>query len=95
MSICVVVATFKTKPEFRDEVRALLLAEQPGVLTEQGCLTYALHDDVNGDLVFVESWSSREEWVTHNDAPSVQRIVAGVEGKLLEPVRIQELYVSA
>jgi quinol monooxygenase YgiN len=94
MNTCVVIATFKVQPVFREEVRALLLAEQPGVLTEAGCLTYALHDDVNGDLVFVESWSSRELWMIHNDAPSVARILAGIDGKLVEPVRVQELYLS-
>ena len=94
MKTCVVIATFKVKPELREEVRTLLLSEQAGVLTENGCLTYALHDDVNGDLVFVESWSSRQLWMIHNDAPSVARIIAGVEGKLLEPVRVQELYVA-
>lgn len=93
MKTCVVIATFKVKPEFREEVRTMLLAEQVGVLTEEGCLTYALHDDVNGDLVFVESWQSRELWMIHNDAPSVARIMAGVEGKLVEHVRVQELYV--
>jgi len=93
MKTCVVVATFIVKPEFRDEVRALLLHEQEGVLTEPGCLTYALHDDVNGDLVFVESWQSRDLWMIHNAAPSVARIMAGTEGKMVEPVRVQELYV--
>ena len=92
MKTCVVIATFKVKPDFREEVRSLLLAEQEGVLTEEGCLTYALHDDVNGDLVFVESWSSRALWMIHNDAPSVARIMAGIDGKLVEPVRVQELY---
>jgi hypothetical protein len=92
MKTCVVIATFKVKPEFREEVRSLLLAEQEGVLTEEGCLTYALHDDVNGDLVFVESWSSRALWMIHNDAPSVARIMAGIDGKLVEPVRVQEIY---
>jgi quinol monooxygenase YgiN len=95
MKTCVVLATFKVKPEFREEVRALLLAEQAIVLTEPGCLTYALHDDVSGDLVFVESWQSRELWMQHNDAPTVARITSGIEGKLVEPVRVQELYVSA
>ncbi|MEO0024349.1 MAG: hypothetical protein RL196_790 [Actinomycetota bacterium] len=94
MKTCVVLATFKTKPECHDEVRALLLEEQAGVLTEPGCLTYALHDAADGDLVFVESWQSRELWMIHNDAPSVARITAGIEGKLLEPVRVQELYVA-
>jgi quinol monooxygenase YgiN len=92
MKTCVVVATFEPKPEFRDEIRALLLAEQPIVLAEPGCLTYALHDDVNGDLVFVESWQSRDAWQIHNGADTVKRIMAGTDGKLLRPVRVQELY---
>jgi quinol monooxygenase YgiN len=93
MNTCVVVATFHVKPEHREEVRALLLTEQAVVLTEPGCLTYALHDDVNGDLVFVESWESREAWKLHDQADSVKRIQAGIAGKLNSDVRIQELYV--
>ena len=92
MKTCVVIATFKVKPEFREDIRTMLLSEQAGVLTEDGCLTYALHDDANGDLVFVESWVSRELWMIHNDAPSVARIMAAIEGKMVEPVRVQELY---
>lgn len=92
MKTCVVVATFSPKPEHREEVRALLLNEQPIVLAEPGCLTYALHDDVNGDLVFVESWESRESWMVHNQADTVKRITEGVAGKLVGDVRVQELY---
>jgi hypothetical protein len=30
----------------------------------------------------------------HNDAPTVAAINAGVEGKLLKPVSVQELYAA-
>ena len=94
MTICTVLATFEPKPEFRDEIRALLLEQAAIVRTEPGCEYYDLYDQVNGNLVFVEAWSTRELWVIHNDAETVKTINAGVEGKLLKPVFVQELYAS-
>lgn len=92
MTICTVVATFEPKPEFRDEIRALLLEQAAIVRSEPGCEYYDLYDQVNGNLVFVEAWSSREDWMIHNDAPTVAAINIGVEGKLVKPVAVQELY---
>jgi quinol monooxygenase YgiN len=62
------------------------------VKDEPGCQYYDLYEQVNGNLVFVEAWSTRELWISHNDAPTVKAINAGVEGKLLSPVQVQELY---
>jgi quinol monooxygenase YgiN len=92
MTICTVTATFEPKPEFRDEIRKLLLEQAAIVRTEEGCEYYDLYDDVNGNLVFIEAWSSRELWMIHNDAPTVSAINQGVEGKLLSPVLVSELY---
>jgi quinol monooxygenase YgiN len=92
MSICTVVATFEPKPEFREEIRALLLEQAAIVRGEPGCEYYDLYDQVNGNLVFVEAWSTRELWMIHNDAATVKTINAGVESKLLKPVSVQELY---
>jgi quinol monooxygenase YgiN len=94
MTICTVLATFEPKPEFRDEIRALLLEQAAIVRSEPGCEYYDLYDQVNGNLVFVEAWSARELWMTHNDAPTVAAINAGLEGKLLKPVLVQELYAA-
>ena len=88
------VATFEPKPEFREEIRALLLEQAAIVRGEPGCEYYDLYDQVNGNLVFVEAWSTREEWMIHNDAPTVKAINDGVEGKLLKPVSVQELYAA-
>jgi quinol monooxygenase YgiN len=92
MTICTVVATFEPKSEFREEIRQLLLEQAAIVRTEPGCEYYDLYDEVNGNLVFVEAWSTRELWVIHNDAATVKTINAGVEGKLLKSVAVQEPY---
>jgi len=94
MTICTVVATFQPKPEFRDEVRALLLEQAKLVQLEDGCEYYDLYDQVNGNLVFVEAWSSREAWMVHNDAPTVKTIRSFTEGKLDSPILVQELYAA-
>jgi quinol monooxygenase YgiN len=94
MTICTVVATFEPRPEFRDEIRTLLLEQAKIVRTEEGCEYYDLYDEVNGNLVFVEAWTTRELWMIHNDTPTVAAIMQGVEGKLVKPVLVQELYAA-
>jgi quinol monooxygenase YgiN len=92
MTICTVTATFEPIPEFRDEIRKLLIEQAAIVRTEEGCEYYDLYDQVNGNLVFIEAWSTRELWMIHNDAPTVAAINEGVAGKLLSPVLVSELY---
>jgi quinol monooxygenase YgiN len=92
MTICTVTATFRPIPEFRNEIRKLLVEQAAIVRTEDGCEYYDLYDDVNGNLVFIEAWTTREKWMIHNDAPTVTAINQGVEGKLLSPVVVSELY---
>jgi quinol monooxygenase YgiN len=94
MTICTVTATFEPKPEFRDEIRAILLEQAVLVRNEPGCEYYDLYDQVGGNLVFVEAWTTREHWMVHNDAPTVKAIKQGVEGKLLKPFVVQELYAA-
>jgi len=95
MTICTVIATFEPKPEFREEIRQLLLEQAKIVRTEPGCEYYDLYDEVNGNLVFVEAWTTRELWMIHNDAVTVKTINQGVEGKLEKPVSVQELYSAS
>ncbi len=95
MTICTVIATFEPKPEFREEIRQLLLEQAKIVRTETGCEYYDLYDEVNGNLVFVEAWTTRELWMKHNEAATVKTINQGVEGKLQKPVFVQELYAAS
>jgi quinol monooxygenase YgiN len=89
---CQVVAIFTPKPEFAAEIKVLLAEVAVEVRTENGCLFYDLFQEIDGHLWFIEAWSSRELWQQHNDAPSVAKITAGIEGKLLEPVSVHEMY---
>lgn len=94
MTICTVTATFEPKPQFRDEIRTLLIEQAAIVRGEPGCEYYDLYDQVGGNLVFVEAWTTREHWMVHNSAPTVAAINQGVEGKLEKPVVVQELYAA-
>ena len=94
MTKCQVVAIFEPKPEFLDEVRALLNEVAVEVRTENGCLFYDLFQASDGRLWFIEAWESRELWQEHNGAPSVARIKAGIDGKLVVPVDVHEMYAA-
>ena len=84
-------AIFNPMPEHLDEVRAFLLAAADEVREEPGCVFYDLYEEVTGKLVFIEQWATREDWLVHNAAPSVEKITHFVEGKLISPVEVLEL----
>ncbi|WP_296631070.1 antibiotic biosynthesis monooxygenase [Rhodoluna sp.] len=81
-------AIFTPMPEYLDEIRAYLLSISEEVRNEPGCNFYDLYDEATGKLVFIEQWASREDWLKHNDAPSVAKITQFVEGKLNAPVEL-------
>lgn len=89
---CTVVAIFTPKPEFADEIRELLLRITPLVHLEAGCEFYTLNQDVDGRLIYVEAWSTREHWIEHMEQQTVKDILAGVEGKLQREVEVYEMY---
>lgn len=92
MTICTVVATFNPTTENLKGVSEFLLEIAKEVRQEPGCEYYDLYLEVSGKLMFIEAWQSRELWEVHNNAPSVAKLRAFVEGKLLEPILIQEMY---
>jgi quinol monooxygenase YgiN len=94
MKTCTVVATFTPKPENLIEVKELLLDVAKDVRLEMGCIFYDLYEEVSGKLLFIEAWESRELWQIHNDAPTVARILEFIDGKLSEPVLVQEMYAA-
>ncbi|EIC91382.1 hypothetical protein IMCC13023_09350 [Candidatus Aquiluna sp. IMCC13023] len=76
------------------EVKELLLDVAKDVRLELGCLLYDLYEEVSGKLMFIEAWESRELWEIHNNAPTVGRILEFIDGKLSEPVVVQEMYAA-
>ena len=95
MKTCTVVATFAPKPENLIEVKELLLDVAKDVRLEMGCIFYDLYEEVSGKLLFIEAWESRELWQIHNDAPTVARILEFLDGKLSEPVLVEEMYAAS
>jgi quinol monooxygenase YgiN len=89
---CIVTATFTPKPEHFESVRQLLLNVIPEVHQEEGCDFYTLNESVTGELIFIEAWDSRALWIKHNGQSTVARVNEGVEGKLLKPVDVKEMY---
>jgi quinol monooxygenase YgiN len=92
MTNCTVVATFTPKAENLEEVTQFLLDVAKEVRLENGCLYYDLYKEVSGKLLFIEAWETRALWLIHNDAPSVVKILAFLEGKLAQPALVQEMY---
>jgi quinol monooxygenase YgiN len=84
-------AIFSPMPENLDEIRAFLLTVAQEVRSEPGCVFYDLYEESTGKLVFIEQWATREDWLVHNDAPSVDKITQFVEGKLIRPIELLEL----
>lgn len=91
-SPCIVIAIFTPTPDHFEQVKASLMAIMPEVHKEPGCELYALHEGVDGTLVFIEKWTTREHWVTHSDFHTVTRIKEAVEGLLDKPIDVRELY---
>jgi len=89
---CIVTATFIPYPEHYEEVKRVLMDAIPDVHREEGCELYALHEEVEGRLVMIEKWSSRELWQCHGELEPVARIQAGIEGLLQEELDVQEMY---
>ena len=89
---CIVIATFTPTPDHYDEVKRVLLEVSPEVHLEEGCELYALHEEVEGRLVLVEKWTTRELWMTHLSLETVARIEKAIEGLLESDVEVREMY---
>lgn len=89
---CIVIATFTPKPGHYDEVKRVLLEVTPDIHKEEGCDLYALHDEVNGSLVLIEKWTTRELWIAHVSMDTVTRLRKGVDGLLVGDIDVREMY---
>ena len=89
---CVVIATFTPHPEHYEQVKRVLLEVSPEVHQEEGCELYALHEEVEGTLVLIEKWTTRQLWQEHLTLDTVTRIQRGIEGLLEGDVEVREMY---
>jgi len=89
---CGVIALIRPLPEHHEEVRESLLRVIPRVHGEPGCELYALHEAVDGTLIFVEMWTTRQHWQEHMDRDTVQEVMASTAGKLAADIEVHEAY---
>lgn len=90
MSNVVVVATFKAREGKVDEAIAAVTPVIEQTHAEAGCLSYALHRDVNDDhtLVLLERWTSQVALESHFQQPYVAALGALATDLLAEPPRL-------
>jgi quinol monooxygenase YgiN len=79
-------------PGQRQFVRSLILELLPTIRRIEGCEEYRLFDVVDGDVLRIEKWSSREHWRAHFEAPAILRLKAELADRVVLPVERLELY---
>jgi quinol monooxygenase YgiN len=87
-----IVAIFQAAP---DQIEALATALQGLVaptLTEEGCLNYDLHQDLetSGRFLFYENWRTRADWDAHMESAHLIHHKAN-HGDLFSEVQILQM----
>ncbi|MEM7009403.1 MAG: putative quinol monooxygenase [Thermodesulfobacteriota bacterium] len=76
----ILIAKFKTKPEFREELIGLAQNAIPQSRNEEGCIIYEfLQDPFDQDsFTFYEKWRSREDLDLHFGEPHFKEFAENV-----------------
>jgi quinol monooxygenase YgiN len=76
----VVIATIQVQPGTEDEALAALTACIAPTHAEDGCLGYALHQDIDDParFVFVEQWASADALDAHGREPHLKELLSRV-----------------
>lgn len=79
-----IVATVMIKPEYRQELMAVIRPLVAASRKEAGNLFYDLHEalDNPNKLVFIEHWRSQAAIDEHNASEHFQAFVRAIEGKI-------------
>ncbi len=81
-----VVARFKAKPGREDDLKKLLLALVVPSRTDEGCISYDLHQGIDERTIFLfyENWRSKELLDKHSATSHVQGFRSQVKDLLAE-----------
>lgn len=85
MNVLKIVAVLTIKEEkYRDEVEKALTSVVDGTRTEEGNISYELHQDVSNPLVyvFIEVWNSRKAIEIHNQTPHFLAFKEAIKNKV-------------
>ena len=83
-------ATLNSKPEFTEEVKAVLQTMVTESRKEKACIQYDLHQGIKDKTLFVfwEIWESEAALQEHNQQPYIQAFGKLVDEKLQETPKI-------
>jgi quinol monooxygenase YgiN len=85
-----VFALIKAKPGMEETVQQELLALVGPTRSEEGCITYDLHQSLDSkeQFRFYENWTSKELLDRHLQSAHVQRFIVKADQLLAEPPEI-------
>ena len=88
-----IIGTVTARPETRDELATLLMAQVAPTRAEAGCINYDLHVDAADPCVFIfyENWIDRAALDAHLAMPHLQPLFSQLDRLLARPVDIRPL----
>jgi len=89
--LIIITGSIVASPESFEELRALSLEHVRRSRLEPGCLSHAVHIDVENPLrlVFLETWADRAAIGAHFAVPESRAFVKAVTPLVVEPPVIQ------
>ena len=88
-----IIGTVTARPETREELASLLMAQVGPTRVEAGCINYDFHVDAADPCVFVfyENWTDRAALDAHLAMPHLQPLFSQLDRLLACPVEIRPL----
>ena len=88
-----IIGTVTARPETRDELHELLMAQVVPTRAEAGCINYDYHVDAADPCTFVfyENWTNRAALDAHLAMPHLQPLFSQLGRLLALPVDIRPL----
>ena len=90
---CTIIGTVVAKPDKREELYRVLLAQVAPTRAEEGCVSYDFHRDQKDPNVFVfyENFVDRAALEAHLKMPYLEPLFGRIDELLAEPVDIRFL----
>jgi quinol monooxygenase YgiN len=88
------IATLSARPETRDELFRLLVAQVAPTRAEPGCIDYNLHVDASDPCLFVfyENWKSQADLDAHMNMDHLRPLLSQIDRLLARPIDVRRLH---
>ena len=87
-----VVVTLWPQAGYVSQVEQIIAREIDEIRQAEGCELYELFIGVDGRVVLLERWSTREAWQAHFDTPAIERLKRDLTPLLSQPAERVEMY---